>query len=149
MASAGVAPQASNESSIKKAQYGLSFELFYINNDGNINYKKMMYEIDKYISEGIINPKKVYDRYNHLKRDIQKNVYIQNYINLINWLKNIVRLTIIGKNQYIKENYTLKNNDIKYKLKKHIHYTKSFYNSYDDVNTYSEDKAFRNYEDNT
>ena len=67
----------------------------------------------------------------------------------INWLKNIVRLTIIGKNQYIKENYTLKNNDIKYKLKKHIHYTKSFYNSYDDVNTYSEDKAFRNYEDNT
>ena len=132
-----------------KRKYGLSFELFYINNDGNINYKKMMYEIDKYISEGIINPKKVYDRYNHLKRDIQKNVYIQNYINLINWLKNIVRLTIIGKNQYIKENYTLKNNDVKYKLKKQIHYTKSFYNSYDDVNTYSEDKAFRNYEDNT
>jgi hypothetical protein len=132
-----------------KRKYGLSFEIYYINNDGTINYKKMMYEIDKYISEGIINPKKIYDKYNNLKRDIQKNVYIQNYINLINWLKNIFRLSIIGKNQYIRENYTLKNNDVKYKLKKQIHYTKSFYNSYDDVNTYSEDKAFRNYEDNT
>ena len=132
-----------------KRKYGLSFEIYYINSDGTINYKKMMYEIDKYISEGVLNPKKIYDKFNNLKRDIQKNVYIQNYINLINWLKNIVRLTIIGKNQYIKENYTLKNNDIKYKLKKQIHYTKSFYNSYDDVNTYSEDKAFRNYEDNT
>jgi len=132
-----------------KRKYGLSFEIYYINNDGTINYKKMMYEIDKYISEGVINPKKIYDKYNNLKRDIQKNVYIQNYINLINWLKNIVRLSIIGKNQYIIENYTLKNNDVKYKLKKQIHYTKSFYNSYDDVNTYSEDKAFRNYEDNT
>jgi len=132
-----------------KRKYCLSFEIYYINNDGTINYKKMMYEIDKYISEGVINPKKIYDKYNNLKRDIQKNVYIQNYINLINWLKNVVRLSIIGKNKYIIENYTLKNNDVKYKLKKQIHYTKSFYNSYDDVNTYSEDKAFRNYEDNT
>ena len=109
-----------------KRKYCLSFEIYYINNDGTINYKKMMYEIDKYISEGVINPKKIYDKYNNLKRDIQKNVYIQNYINLINWLKNVVRLSIIGKNKYIIENYTLKNNDVKYKLKKQIHYTKSF-----------------------
>jgi hypothetical protein len=133
------------ENSLKRKYGGLSFEIFYMNKDGTINYEKMMFEIDKHISNSVINPKKIYDKYNNLKRDIQKNHHIQKYIVLIKRLKNLVRSTIIGGKQFILENYTLKNNDVKYSIKKEIHYTKPFYNSYDDVTTYSDDKAFRDY----
>ncbi len=34
-----------------------------------------------------------------------KNNFIQNHIQLINWLKNLVRFTIIGGKQFIIENY--------------------------------------------
>ena len=133
--------------SLKRRYGGLSFELFYFNQDNTINYQKMMFDIDKYISKGIINPKKIYDKNGNLKRDIQKNHYIQNYIQLINWLKNLIRFTIIGGKQFIIENYKLETSRLVYKnkTKKQTHYTIPFYNSYNDVNTYSNDNAFRNY----
>jgi len=130
-----------------KRRYGLSFEIFYLNQNGTINYQKMMYEIDKYISDGVINPLKIYDKNGNLKRDIQKNVYIQKYIYLINWLKNLIRFTIIGGKQYIKENYKLEEDNLILKPKKQNHYSIINYNSWRDVNTYSDDKAFRDFED--
>jgi hypothetical protein len=102
-----------------------------------------MFEIDKYISEGLMNPKKIFDKSDHLFRDIQKNHHIQKHIVQIKNLKNLVRLTIIGCKQFIFENYNLKDGDVKYIMKKQNHYTKPFYNSYDDLNTYSENKVFR------
>lgn len=137
------------ENSLKRKYGGLSFEVFYMNEDGTINYKKMMYEIDKYISEGVINPKNIYDKHNNLFRTIQKNNHIQKHVIQIKTLKNLVRLTIIGCKQFIFENYNLKDGDVKYIMKKQNHYTKPFYNSYDDVNTYSENKAFRDFEDDS
>ena len=94
---------------LKRRFEGLSFEIFYMNNDGTINYKKMMYEIDKYISEGVINPKKIFDKSDHLFRNIndrnyKKNQYVLNYMKLIRYLKNMVRISIIGVGQFITEN---------------------------------------------
>ncbi len=133
--------------SLKRRYCGLSFELFYLNKDNTINYQKMMFEVDKYISEGVINPQKIYDKNGNLKREMLKNNFIQNHIQLINWLKNLVRFTIIGGKQFIIENYKLETAGLIYKAKKQNHYTIPFYNSYNNLNTYSDDKAFRNYRD--
>ena len=144
-----------------KRRYGLSFEIFYLNIDGTINYKKMMYEIDKYISEGIIYPQSIYDKNEHLNREMKNNKYVQENIYLINWLKNLVRFTIVGGKQFITENFKiekevkeqeqgLEQKEIKliwWKAKKQNHYTTSNYNSWRDVNSYSNDNAFRDFKD--
>ena len=127
---------------LKRRFEGLSFEIFYMNADGTINYKKMMCEIDKYISEGIMNPKKIFDKSDHLSRDIQKNIHITNHIKLIKKLKNIVRITTVGVGQFIKENSKLSEDGITLVMKKPKYNFKTYYNSFDDVNTYSDDKAF-------
>lgn len=145
--------------SLKRRYAGLSFEIFYLNQDGTINYKKMMYEIDKYINEGVINPQKIYDKNDHLNREIKNNKIIQQHIHLINWLKNLIRFTIVGGKQFIKENFKLENQlkeqgqeqqEIKliwWKIKKQNHYTITSYNSWRDVNSYSNDNAFRDFRD--
>ena len=142
-----------------KRRYGLSFEIFYLNIDGTINYKKMIYEIDKYISEGVIYPQNIYDKNRNLKREMQNNKYVQENIYLINWLKNLVRFTIVGGKQFIAENYKLEKEvkeqgleqeEIKliwWKTKKQNHYTTTNYNSWRDVNSYSNDNAFRDFRD--
>jgi hypothetical protein len=139
--------------SLKRRYGGLSFEILYFNKEDNtINYQKMMSEIDKYISqkEIIENPKKIYDKHDHLKRRIKDKdyIYIQNYIYLINWLKNLVRFTIVGGKQFLNEIYKVETDGLVYKLKRLSHYILENYNSYNDVNTYSDDKAFRNYREN-
>ena len=113
-----------------------------MNNDGTINYKKMMYEIDKYISEGVMNPRKIFDKSNNLFRDIQKNQHILNYMKLIRYLKNMVRISIIGVGQFITENSKLSKDGVTLIWKKPKYLDKTFHNSFDDVNTYSDDKAF-------
>jgi hypothetical protein len=130
---------------LKRRFEGLSFEIFYMNTDGTINYKKMMYEIDKYISEGVMNPKKIFDKSDNLSRDIQKNVHVLNYVKLIKQLKNLVRITIIGVGQFLTENSKLSEDGTTLIIKKPKYLDKNHYNSYEDVNTYSEDKAFRDY----
>jgi len=144
-----------------KRRYGLSFEIFYLNTDGTINYKKMMYEIDKYISKGIIYPQSIYDKNEHLNREMKNNKYVQENIYLINWLKNLVRFTIVGGKQFITENFKiekevkeqeqgLEQEEIKliwWKAKKQNHYTITNYNSWRDVNSYSNDNAFRDFRD--
>jgi len=127
---------------LKRRFEGLSFEIFYINNDGTINYKKMMYEIDKYISEGVMNPKKIFDKSDHLFRDIQKNQHVLNYMKLIRYLKNMVRISIIGVGQFITENSKLSKDEVTLIWKKPKYMDKNYYNSFEDVNTYSDDKAF-------
>lgn len=130
---------------LKRRFEGLSFEIFYMNTDGTINYKKMMYEIDKYISEGVMNPKKIFDKSDHLSRDIQKNVHVLNYVKLIRQLKNLVKITIIGVGQFLTENSKLSEDGLTLLIKKPKYLDKNHYNSFDDVNTYSDDKAFRDY----
>ena len=130
---------------LKRRFEGLSFEIFYMNTDGTINYKKMMYEIDKYISEGVMNPKKIFDKSNNLSRDIQKNVHVLNYVKLIRQLKNLVRITIIGVGQFLTENSKISEDGLTLIMKKPKYLDKNNYNSFDDVNTYSDDKAFRDY----
>lgn len=130
---------------LKRRFEGLSFEIFYMNTDGTINYKKMMYEVDKYISEGVINPKKIFDKSDHLSRNIQKNVHVLNYVKLIKQLKNLVRITIIGIGQFLTENSKLSDDGTTLIMKKPKYLDKNHYNSFDDVNTYSDDKAFWDY----
>ena len=127
---------------LKRRFEGLSFEIFYMNEDGTINYKKMMYEIDKYISEGVINPKNIFDKSNHLFRNSQKNKYILDYMKLSRYLKNLVRISIIGVCQFITENSKLSIDGLSLIWKKPKYMDKNHYNSFDDVNTYSDDKAF-------
>ena len=86
---------------------------------------------------------------------------MKTFFRIINWLKNLVRFTIIGGKQFIAENFKiekevkeqekgLEQKEIKliwWKAKKQNHYITTNYNSWHDVNTYSDDKAFRNYRD--
>ena len=92
-----------------------------------------------------MNPKKIFDKSDHLSRDIQKNVHVLNYVKLIKQLKNLVRITIIGVGQFLTENSKLSEDGLTLIMKKPKYLDKNHYNSFDDVNTYSEDKAFRDY----
>jgi hypothetical protein len=92
--------------SLKNRYAGLSFEIFYMNDDGTCNYQKMINEIDKHISDGVLNPKKIYDPYNHLKRDYN-NPYIAKHVELMRQLKNLFRILIVGVEQYCKENFKI------------------------------------------
>jgi hypothetical protein len=135
---------------LKRRFEGLSFEVFYMNKDGTINYEKMMREIDQYISKGIINPKDIYDKSNHLFRDINKhnynkNQHILNYMKLIRNLKNLVRITVVGAGQFLKENSKLNTDSLTLIMKKPKYVSKIYYNSFEDVNTYSNNNAFWDY----
>jgi hypothetical protein len=91
--------------SLKRRFEGLSFEVFYMNEDGTVNYEKMISEIDRYISEGVSNPKEIYDKYDNLGRVLIKNQNLQNYINLLRTVKFIMRITQVGVGRFIEEKY--------------------------------------------
>ena len=53
-----------------KRKYGESYEIFFSNIDGTINYQGMLETIDKMIRDGIINPLSIFDPHNHLSRTV-------------------------------------------------------------------------------
>ena len=61
---------------------------------------------------------------------------------LSRYLKNLVRISIIGVGQFITENSKLSIDGLSLIWKKPKYMDKNHYNSFDDVNTYSDDKAF-------
>ncbi len=137
---------------LKRRSEGLSFEIFYMNEDGTVNYQKMMREIDLYISSGIINPKNIYDKSNHLfrnmnKQNSKKNKHIMNHVKLIKNLKNLVRISVVGVGQFLKENSKLNTDSLTLIMKKPKYESKIYYNSFEDVNTYSNNNAFWDYRD--
>ena len=102
---------------LKRKYGGLGFEVYYINQEGTINYKKMVEEIDKYICDGVMKPREVFDKDWHFERDLtlEKNKIIrdtiQNHITLTKTIKNICRIMTIGVHQYILENAKTKKED--------------------------------------
>jgi hypothetical protein len=52
-------------------KYGYSFELFFLNENGTLDYQKMCIEVDKMVSDGVISPLKYLDKNNNLGRDIK------------------------------------------------------------------------------
>ena len=54
----------------------------------------------------------------------------------------MVRISIIGVAQFITENSKLSKDGVTLIWKKPKYLDKTFHNSFDDVNTYSDDKAF-------
>jgi hypothetical protein len=131
---------------LKRRYGGLSFEVFYMNNDGTINYARMIEEIDEYITKGIMNPKKIYDKSDHLKRNLAKNKHVQDYIKLITALKDLMRVMLIGVGQFLNESYKLSKSLLKRKPLQSIN-IKEFDLTYEHLNKYSNDNEFRNYRD--
>ena len=60
-----------------KAKCGISFEIFFINKDGNLNYKAMIEKIEAIIRSGEINPLNVLDPHNHKKRNYTEDLKIR------------------------------------------------------------------------
>jgi hypothetical protein len=87
---------------LKNRYGGLSMEIFFMNEDGTCNFKKMIMETDKYISNSVIDPREIYDPHRHLYRDY-KNPFILKRTELVRQLKNRLRLITVGPSQYCKE----------------------------------------------
>ena len=51
-----------------KRKFDESFEIFFSNPDGTIDYQKMIITLDKMIREGVKNPMKIFDPHEHLDR---------------------------------------------------------------------------------
>lgn len=51
-----------------KRKYGEAFEIFFQNNDGTIDYQRMITTIDKMIRDGVYKPLEVFDTHNNLHR---------------------------------------------------------------------------------
>ena len=99
-----------------KNRYFLTFELFFLNEDGTCNVKLMNETIDNMIRQGVINPRlgdktlgiKGLDPYNNLCRKITNSTKI--YIESIKQAKRYHRLMLVGINKYLFE-YDKKKND--------------------------------------
>jgi hypothetical protein len=141
------------QNELKRKYGGLSFEVYYINHDGTINYKKMVEEIDKYIRDGVMKPSKVFDKDRNFQRDITleknkiKSDTILNHIVLTNTMKNICRIMTIGVHQYIIENARKVKEDgtiIMRKIPKYI--STEHHDHYENVYKYSNDNEYRDVE---
>ena len=68
-----------------KRKYGESFEIFFSNADGTIDYQRMIVTVDRMIREGITEPLKVFDPHNHLSRSVVHTsiLHIKNTVDLL------------------------------------------------------------------
>lgn len=84
-----------------KNKYGLTFELFFMNEDGTCNYKKMNDEIDKMIISGVQLPLKRLDPFNNMHHRIKNSLDV--YLESIKQAKRWHRLSIVGFHKYAYE----------------------------------------------
>lgn len=140
------------QNSLKRRTGGLSFEQFYLNDDGTIRYQDMLEDIDKHIREGVENPAKVFDKDNHffrnmrLKKNQKKYQIILNHIKLTTTMKNTIRIMIIGPFEFCSENMKYEKNNIVYLKKTLKNISSDYINDYEDLNKYSFDYEFRDRE---
>jgi len=137
---------------LKRRGGGLSFEQFYINDDGTINYKQMCEDIDKHIREGVINPANVFDKDNNFFRDMKykknekKYKVILDHIRLTTIMKNEIRLITVGVTEYCKDNMKKEKEGVVY-LRKNLKNAPSDYSDdYENINKYSLDYEFEHKE---
>jgi hypothetical protein len=94
-----------------KNKYNLTFELFFLNEDGTCNVEKMNKTIDYMIVNNVINPLKGLpeegirglDINRHLSRRISNTVKV--YLNSIKQAKRYHRLSLVGYHKYLYEFY--------------------------------------------
>jgi hypothetical protein len=70
-----------------KRKYGESFELFFSNPDGTLDFSKMITTVDKMIRDGVHDPLKLFDPFDHIARDT-KNSNIMDIFNTTTALRN-------------------------------------------------------------
>lgn len=73
-----------------KRKYGESFELFFTNPDGTIDYSSMITTVDEMIRAGILDPLRVFDPNYHLPRTRQHHV-VEAIQNTITALRSMVK----------------------------------------------------------
>ncbi len=79
-----------------------------------------------------------------LKKNYLKNKHIIDYITLVNSVKNLMRISLVGITQFLYENAKVQQDNIVLMPKKPNYITKEWYESYDAVTKYSE---FNEYQD--
>ena len=92
-----------------KNKYGLTFELFFINDDGTCNVQMMNDVIDNMITQGVIDPLKGdkeldikgFDIHRHLSRNMKPST--KRYLDTIKQARRYQRLMLVGKTQFIME----------------------------------------------
>jgi len=137
------------EKELKRKNGGLGFEVFYINQDGTINYKKMVEEIDSHIRSGLIYPRKIYDKDMHFYRNLKlkKNQHVQktilDHITLVNKCKIWCRILIVGPVNYLLENakYNGEDETIMRDTPKYI--KSEHHDFFEHINKYSDNNEFR------
>jgi len=92
-----------------KNKYGLTFELFFINDDGTCNVQVMNDTIDHMITQGVIDPLKGdkelgikgFDIHRNLSRSMKSSTI--RYLDIIKQARRYQRLMLVGKTQFIME----------------------------------------------
>lgn len=103
---------------------GLSFEAFYTDKNGICNYQQMLIDLDKHITQGILDPFKIYNPNNNLMRDKHKKYpYAVKHTELMRQLKEHNRLCLVGIEEFAKEKFKILKNGITINptLPKYIH----------------------------
>lgn len=123
-----------------KNKYNLTFELFFINNDGTCNVKKMNETIDYMITNDVINPLqglpvkniKGLNEQRHLNRQMSNSLKI--YMDSITQARRYHRLSLVGYHKFLYEHY----NDHDYLEKAIFEHEVDYY----DTNKYSDISEF-------
>lgn len=89
-----------------KNKYGLTFELFFMNEGGTCNVKLMTETIDNMISGGCIAPIKILDPHNHLNRRMENTLKV--YMECIKQAKRYHRNSVVGLHKYLYEHHNQK-----------------------------------------
>ena len=92
-----------------KNKYGLTFELFFINDNGTCNVEMMNDVIDHMITQGVVDPLKGdkeldikgFDIHRNLNRSMQQST--RKYLETIKQARRYQRLMLVGKTQFIME----------------------------------------------
>jgi len=137
---------------LKRRGGGLSFEQFYLNDDGTIRYKDMVEDIDKHIRNGVINPADVYDKDNNffrnmkLKKNEKKYKIILEHIKLTTTMKNLSRIMTIGLYEYFLENMKREKDGIIILRNTLKNSSSDYADDYDNLNKYSNCNEFEHKE---
>jgi hypothetical protein len=140
-------------SKLKRRNAGLSFEVFYMNDDGTVNYKQMLTDIDKHVTDGVLEPQKIFDKNRNLARRLKnakniKDKHIIDYISLCNTVRNLMRMMTVGVGQFLNENAIISDNGVRKMPKRPNYITNEWHAVYQDVDKYSDDNNFQHHNSN-
>jgi hypothetical protein len=113
----------------------------------------MLTDIDKHVTDGVLEPQKIFDKNRNLARRLKnakniKDKHIIDYISLCNTVRNLMRMMTVGVGQFLNENAIISDNGVRKMPKRPNYITNEWHAVYQDVDKYSDDNNFQHHNSN-